>query len=54
MLPNSNIFRSRWKAILWAIGICWFAIEVAGSQGAFPGAHTGDSSVDSVVANLIG
>ena len=31
MLPNPRIFRSRWKALLWAGGILWFAYDVAGS-----------------------
>ncbi|WP_298672981.1 hypothetical protein [uncultured Sphingomonas sp.] len=31
MLPSPRIFRSRWFALLWAGGIIWFAIDVAGS-----------------------
>jgi hypothetical protein len=29
MFGYSNIFRSRWKALLWAAGIIWLAVEVA-------------------------
>lgn len=36
----SSIFRSRWIALLWAAGMCWMAVEVAGAnsdeQGAQP------------------
>lgn len=32
MIPmrNSTIFKSRWMALLWAAGIIWLAVEVAG------------------------
>lgn len=30
-MPSSRIFRSRWAALLWAAGIVWTAIEVAGT-----------------------
>ncbi|MEO5810398.1 MAG: hypothetical protein ABIR51_10155 [Sphingomicrobium sp.] len=35
MLPmkNSTIFKSRWFALLWAAGIIWTAIDVAGGSG---------------------
>jgi len=26
-----SIFRSRWIALLWAVGIIWMAVDVAGS-----------------------
>lgn len=29
MFGYSNIFRSRWKALLWAGGIIWLALQVA-------------------------
>ena len=34
MIPmeTSNVFRSRWWALLWAAGFIWFACDVAGSQ----------------------
>ena len=28
---TSSIFRSRWMALLWAAGIVWMAVDVAGS-----------------------
>jgi hypothetical protein len=33
MIPmrTSSIFKSRWMALLWAAGIIWFALDVAGS-----------------------
>ena len=32
MIPmrNRTIFKNRWWAVLWAIGIIWFALDVAG------------------------
>lgn len=35
MLPmkNSTIFKSRWFALLWAAGIIWTALDVAGVGG---------------------
>lgn len=36
MLPTPRLFRSRWAALWWAVGILWFAIEVAGVK---PGGH---------------
>lgn len=29
MFGYSNLFRSRWKALLWAAGILWLAVQVA-------------------------
>jgi len=33
MIPmrTSSIFKSRWMAIIWALGIIWLAWDVAGS-----------------------
>jgi hypothetical protein len=33
MIPmrTSTIFKSRWMALLWAAGIIWFALSVAGT-----------------------
>ncbi|MBN8841135.1 MAG: hypothetical protein J0I25_13145 [Sphingomonadales bacterium] len=36
MMPTPRLFRSRWAALWWAVGIVWFAIEVAGVK---PGGH---------------
>ena len=35
MIPmrTSTIFKSRWMALLWAAGIIWAAVEVAGGSG---------------------
>lgn len=35
MIPmrTSSIFKSRWMALVWATGIIWFALDVAGSSG---------------------
>lgn len=34
MIPmrTSTIFKSRWMALLWAAGIVWFALDIAGSH----------------------
>jgi len=29
-VPYAKLFRSRWAALLWAAGILWFAVDVAG------------------------
>jgi hypothetical protein len=31
MLPNPRLFRSRWSALIWAAGIVWLAVNVAGT-----------------------
>jgi hypothetical protein len=45
MFGYSNLFRSRWKALLWAAGILLLALQVAGpgdappsTNGSFPAA----------------
>ncbi|WP_404712474.1 hypothetical protein [Sphingomonas sp. MMS24-J13] len=32
MIPLRYIFRSRWAALIWAIGICWTAVSFAGGD----------------------
>ena len=34
MIPMkaSTIFKSRWMALIWAAGIIWFAVDVAGTS----------------------
>ena len=34
MIPmkTSTIFKSRWMALIWAAGIIWFAVDVAGTS----------------------
>lgn len=36
MIPmrNSTIFKSRWMALVWAAGIVWLALQVAGPDDA--------------------
>jgi len=43
MIPmrNSTIFKSRWMALLWAAGVLWFALQVAG-----PDDSTGNSDTN--------
>jgi hypothetical protein len=38
MLPNSRLFRSRWTALIWAAGIVWLALNVAGTGKGSEGA----------------
>lgn len=35
MIPmrTSTIFKNRWMALLWAAGIIWLAVDVAGGKG---------------------
>lgn len=42
---TSSIFRNRWIALLWAAGICWTAIDLAGS------ADSGDANNQSAAAH---
>jgi hypothetical protein len=35
MLPffrSSWVFRSRWMALIWAAGFCWFALDFSGTM----------------------
>jgi hypothetical protein len=41
---TSSIFRSRWMALLWAGGILWTAIDVAGSPPTGGDNQTTDAS----------
>jgi len=51
MIPMrmSSIFKSRWMALLWAAGVIWFALDVAGSSDA--GASNGADSNNSAAAD---
>ncbi len=33
-MPYAKLFRSRWAALIWAAGILWTAVEVAGTSPA--------------------
>ena len=49
MIPmkTSSVFKNRWMALLWAAGIIWLAVDVAGSGGskASNGASANTSSL---------
>ena len=47
MLPikHSNIFKSRWVAVLWAAGIIWFAYDFAGPS---PDEQSNGAATDAV------
>ena len=60
MLPGPRLFRSRWAAVLWAAGMLWLAVDVAGIGGgpsrSTPGATTDATGVsvdDSEIRNAI-
>jgi hypothetical protein len=43
MFRSSNLFRSRWKALIWAAGVLWLAVQLAApgdtppsTNGSFP------------------
>lgn len=40
MLPSPRIFRSRWAALIWAGGIVWAAVDIAGSAPRHHGTRT--------------
>jgi hypothetical protein len=50
MLPRrpSAIFRSRWAALLWAAGVLWTAVSVAGVGQSSNTAAPADSAVDAL------
>ncbi|GAA0668316.1 hypothetical protein FHT00_000284 [Sphingomonas insulae] len=66
MLPSPRIFRSRWAALLWAGGILWAAVDIAGSASGGDAAHGNAATITdaageaanaddlAAVANLIG
>jgi hypothetical protein len=50
MLPmkHSTIFKSRYWALLWAAGIIWFALDVAGSGQAKADANQAEAETTDV------
>ncbi|KQX18029.1 MULTISPECIES: hypothetical protein [unclassified Sphingomonas] len=44
----SSLFRSRWLALLWSIGILWSAVSFVGSEGgqSDPTANADDGTAD--------
>jgi hypothetical protein len=51
MIPmkHSSIFKSRWLALLWAAGIIWLALQVAG-----PGATAPDKDGEAQATDVTG
>ncbi len=51
MIPmkHSTIFKNRWFALLWAAGIIWFALQVAGPPDG-PGDGNGAATTDATGA----
>lgn len=56
MIPmrTSTIFKSRWMALIWAAGIIWFAMDVAGSPKAAPTNQQSASEGDSGITDAAG
>ena len=54
MIPmrTSSIFRSRWMALVWSLGIIWSAIEVAGGPDDTNSAAPVDNGVEQAIAAL--
>ena len=50
-IRHNWIFRSRWIALLWAVGIIWFAVD---SVPAAPVANIADSAGNSVTTDVTG
>lgn len=50
MAGYSRLFKSRWAALFWAMGICWTAYEVS-SIGAGDGDENGAAQTDATGAN---
>ncbi|MEO7379689.1 MAG: hypothetical protein ABIV23_06450 [Sphingomicrobium sp.] len=48
MIPmrHSTIFRNRWWALLWAAGILWFALDVAGGGDGVAANSTNEVATD--------
>ena len=50
MIPLRLLFRSRWAALAWAIGICWTAIDFAGTHSGSTAAEGNAVQIDARVA----
>jgi hypothetical protein len=46
MIPmrTSSIFKSRWVALIWAAGIIWLAVDVAGGSASTPSNSTANET----------
>lgn len=55
MIPmrTSTIFKNRWMALLWAAGIIWLAVDVAGGHGSSAAAN-GAAANDTVLTDDAG
>jgi hypothetical protein len=58
LVKTSSVFRSRWKALLWAIPIVWFAYDVGTSMPQSDGnsanaEEPSDTSPDTAAQNKI-
>ncbi|KQS01462.1 hypothetical protein ASG11_17520 [Sphingomonas sp. Leaf357] len=46
-MPYAKLFRSRWAAMIWAAGILWTAVDVAGfSSPDAPATNNGTAAPD--------
>ena len=52
MIPmrTSSVFKSRWMALIWAAGIIWFALDIAGSHK--PAAATSNKQAAATATGL--
>ncbi len=51
MFRYSSLFRSRWLALLWSVGILWSAVSFVGSEAPDP-AGASNGSTDDPAADL--
>lgn len=48
-MPFARLFRSRWAALIWALGMVWTAIDVADSTT--PDTKTAPANASAAAAN---
>lgn len=53
-IRHSWIFRSRWMALLWAAGMIWFALDVAGPPADAPKTADGKQAEHHKVTDVAG
>jgi hypothetical protein len=51
MAGYSRLFKSRWAALFWAMGICWTAYEVSSLGGGDPADENGAAQTDATGAS---
>jgi hypothetical protein len=56
MIPmrTSSVFKSRWMALLWAAGIIWFALDIAGSHKSAASASNNQASSETGLTDADG